>query len=215
MSSDSRHPDMIRFKRSLYIPLLFVFILVFIKVVEILSGVSFSFLGVRPRTLEGLDGILTMPLIHGDFKHLINNAGPLIALGTAIFFFYRKVAFRVISIVWILGGISVWLLARGNVHIGASGLVFGFAAFLILSGFLRSDVRSLALALVIVFFYGGMIWGILPGQVGVSWEGHLFGALAGVLAAVLYKDVDPLVKRDPWTDEESDPEKRKYEVWNE
>lgn len=214
MPSEQSHPDATLFRRSLYMPVIFVCIAGAIKVLEILGGFRLTWLGVRPRTFEGLDGILTMPFIHGDFTHFLNNAGPIIALGASILFFYRRVAYQTFAIIWILSGLGVWLCARGSNHIGASGLVFGFASFLIVSGLLRSDRRSLALALIVVFFYGGMIWGILPGQIGVSWEGHLFGALSGILAAFLFKDIDPPIAKDPWADEEQDPEVLKYEVWN-
>jgi len=212
---DTKHPDTIKFSRSLYLPVLFVSITFILKILEYLGDFKLTWLGVKPRTLNGLDGILTMPLIHGDVGHLFNNAGPIIALGASILFFYRKVAYKTFIIIWLLSGTGVWLFARGSTHIGASGLVFGFAAFLIFSGLLRSDRRSMALALIIVFFYGGMIWGILPGQIGVSWEGHLCGALSGILCAWLFKDVDPPIKRDPWKNEETDPEKLKHELWYE
>jgi len=215
MPTEERHPDTILFRRSLYFPVIFVVVCAIIKALELLGGFRLSWLGVRPRTFAGLDGILTMPFIHGDITHLLNNAGPIIALGASILFFYRKVAYQTFALIWFLTGVGVWIFARPSNHIGASGLVFGFASFLVVMGLMRGDRRSLALALIVVFFYGGMIWGILPGQIGVSWEGHLCGALSGIGAAWLFKDVDPPVKRNPWENEEGDPEVLKYEVWNE
>lgn len=209
-------------KQSLYYPILFVGILWIIKIAEltVIPG-SLAGYGIYPRHIEGLIGILTAPLIHGDartdldtlgnFSHLFSNSIPLIVLGFLIHYSYRNIAWRVFGIIYLLTGSLTWLFARGgSYHIGASGLVYGFAFFVFFSGVFRKDVKSMALALLVVLFYGGLIWGILPIQPGVSWEGHLFGAISGILAAYLYRNTNRVDLRYPWQDEpEENPRKAK------
>ena len=175
------------FIASLLLWLLFVLLLWGIRFLETVMNIDLHWLGVLPRDVNGLTGILTSPLIHADFSHLFSNTIPLLVLGIGIIYFYRKIAFRVIAIVFLMEGILVWLTARPDYHIGASGLNYGFAAFLFLSGIVRRHRGMMALSLLIVFLYGGMIWGILPIENTMSWESHMAGALAGAVAAVVYR----------------------------
>jgi membrane associated rhomboid family serine protease len=168
-------------------------------------------LGILPRNLSGLIGILTSPLIHGGFSHLISNTAPLIIMGLGIFYFYPKVAYRVFTIVYFGTGILVWIFAREVYHIGASGIIYGFVSFVFFSGIFRKDNRSIALALVVIFLYGGLIWGVLPVEKGVSWESHLSGAVVGVIAAFIFRKIDP-PKKYEWEDEETDTPGSKLEV---
>ena len=168
-------------------------------------------LGVLPRNMSGIIGIFTYPLIHGDFSHLISNTAPLIILGIGVFYFYPKVAYRVFAIIYLGSGLLVWIFAREVYHIGASGIVYGFVSFLFFSGLFRKDNGSIALALVVIFLYGGLIWGVLPIQKGVSWEAHLSGAVAGVVSAFIFRKIDPPKKYD-WEDEESDTPANKLEI---
>jgi membrane associated rhomboid family serine protease len=172
-------------------------------------------LGLLPRAVSGLPGILTSPFVHENFSHLFSNSGPIFFFLAGILYFYRVVALR--SVVWIflMTGIWVWVAARGVPTIGASGLVYGFGAFLFFSGVFRRDARSMALSLVIAFFYGGMVWGVLPGEQGVSWESHLFGALAGVVTAFFFRGigVEP-PKRYSWDHEPEDDSRDSQAVWN-
>lgn len=188
------------------LPLMLVGVLWIIKIVETITGLNFGFFGVLPRDFEGLIGILTYPLIHGDFSHLINNSFPLIVLGFLMMQSYRKVAFLVIPFIWVASGLLVWLFARGNYHIGASGVVYGMAFFIAFSGIFRKDIKSVALAFLVAFLYGGMIWGVLPIKEGVSWEGHLFGAISGILCAYRYRNFNKPPKHE-WNEE---PEPDKY-----
>lgn len=156
---------------------------------DIVVPVDFGQFGIVPRSPEGARGILFAPLLHGDFTHLISNSVPLVVLGTGLLYLYRRVSWWVVLIVYVLGGAGVWLFARpASVHIGASGLIYGFAAFIFFSGLLRRDPPSIALALVVTFLYGGMVWGVLPLEPGVSFEAHLSGALAGILCAFLFRN---------------------------
>jgi len=168
-------------------------------------------LGILPRNFSGLVGIFTSPLIHGGFSHLVSNSTPLIFMGLGIFYFYPKVAYKVFTIIYFETGILVWIFAREVYHIGASGIIYGFASFLFFSGIFRKDNRSIALALVVIFLYGGLIWGVLPVEKGVSWESHLFGAIVGVITAFIFRKIDP-PKRYEWEDEESDIPVNKLEV---
>jgi membrane associated rhomboid family serine protease len=148
-------------------------------------------LGVRPRSLEGLLGILTSPFVHGDLDHLLGNSTAMLVLGWLLVYFYPKASWRVVVASWLLGGLWVWSTARNSYHIGASGIIYGMAAFLFFSGLIRRRVALMAVSLIVVFLYGSMVWGVLPLMKGVSWESHLFGALAGVMMAWFYRHTPP------------------------
>lgn len=157
--------------------------------------------GLRPRDPEGLIGIFTMVFLHGDWEHLINNSASLIVLSWALFYFYPKLAPRVMLYIVLFGGIWLWLFAReGTNHIGASGLVYGLGAFLFASGMIRRKRELMALSIMILFLHGGMIWGIFPQPeaLRISWEGHLFGALAGVGLALHYRKRGPQRPKYQW-----------------
>lgn len=165
-----------------------------------------SFLGVRPGVTSGLVGILTAPLIHGSWGHLISNSPPLLILGVFVLFNTPRASRIALPIIWLGSGLGVWLFARESVHIGASGLTYGMLFYLLVIGILRRDRQSIALTLVVFFLYGGMIWGVFPLARGISFEYHLFGAITGVLCAVVLRNLDPLpaVKRYDWEFEDDD-----------
>jgi len=169
-------------------------------------------LGLIPRIPIGLLGIITAPLIHADFSHLISNTVPLIILGWIIFSFYRRVAFISFIFIYLLTGMLVWIFARQVYHIGASGIVYGYVSFLFFSGIFRRDNISITLALVITFLYGGLVWGILPGMKGISWESHLFGGISGLIAAYMFRKIDPPAKKYDWEDEPDDFDVKDLEV---
>lgn len=160
--------------------------------------------GVISRTVYGLKGIITAPLVHGSWTHLISNTIPLLVLMAMTFFFYRKVAARAFWIIYFLTGIFVWLFARQVSHIGASGVVYGLVAFLFWNGIFRRSARSILLSLAVLLFYSGMFAGVLPDQEGVSWESHLLGSISGVIAAFWFKGEleDEEIERNPY---HSDP----------
>ncbi len=169
-------------------------------------------MGLLPRNLIGLLGIITSPLIHADFSHLISNTIPLVILGWIIFFFYPKVSYILFIFIYILTGLLVWIFARQVYHIGASGVVYGFVSFLFFSGIFRRDNKSIALALVITFLYGGLVWGMIPGLKGISWESHFLGAITGLLAAYMFRKIDPPAKKYDWEDEPDDFDVNELEV---
>jgi membrane associated rhomboid family serine protease len=204
------------FKFSLVIPVIFLIIIWMIKLSETILGINLTHLGIYPRNVIGLKGILTSPLIHGDFKHLIANSTSFLVLSTALFFFYRKVALRIFILNYFFSGILLWLGGRDAWHIGASGIIYGMAAFLLFSGIFRKDIRLLTISLIVIFLYGSLIWGLFPIEPKISWEGHLMGAVSGTILSLIYfkqgpprqifeweKETDDEVNED---DENSDPE---------
>lgn len=180
---------------SILYPGLFVFILWGIKLFETVEKVNLSWYGLYPRTLHGLFGIITSPLLHADFSHLLANSTPLIIIGPVIFYFYRSIAFQIFFWVYLMTGIWVWAVGREAYHIGASGIIYGFVTFLFFSGVFRKDTRLLALSLFVVFLYGGTIWGILPLRSGMSWESHLLGSLAGLITAYHFRNEGPVNRK--------------------
>lgn len=190
------------FYHSLVFPAFFLLLIWTIRIVESALGISLVHLGLYPLRADGLKGIFFAPLIHANFKHLFDNSIPLFFLSTAIFYFYRPVAYRVFFLVWFISGMVVWLTARPAYHIGASGLVYGFASFLFFSGVIRNNINLLAISLLVVFLYGGLVWGIFPYDFRVSWESHLVGGMTGLALAFFYRSYGPPSTRKVWEDEE-------------
>ena len=140
--------------------------------------------GIAPHQLIGLRGILFAPFLHGNLPHLIANTVPFLILGWLVMLQETSDFWIVTMITMIVGGLGVWLFAApGSVHIGASSLIFGYLGFLLLRGYFQRNFASILLSIVVGVVYGGLIWGVLPTQPGISWQGHLFGFLGGVLAA--------------------------------
>jgi len=172
---------------SLLFPGIFVAAFWIVKIIELVSGISLVRYGIYPRNIDGLQGVLFSPFIHSDFNHLISNSLPFFILGFMLIYFYRRVAYRIFIILYLVSGLSVWFVGREAWHIGASGVVYSMAAFHFVSGIIRSDVRLLTLSVVVVFLYGGLMWGLLPIRPEISWEGHLSGAIIGVILAFYYR----------------------------
>ncbi len=193
-----------RFIYSLVFPGFFLLLIWLVAFFEFSMELSFAHGGVYPRKWSGLQGILFSPLIHGGWKHLINNAMPVFLLSLALFYFYRDIAYKIWLLIYFMGGILLWGVGREAYHIGASGLIYGLAAFLFLSGIIRR-VRSLtAISLLVVFWYGSMWWGLLPIDIDVSFEAHITGAVSGLVLAVVYRDQGPLPEKSELEDEEED-----------
>lgn len=192
--------------KSLAWPVFFASVMWIVKLIETFFDFNFAALGLFPRKIEGLIGIITSPFIHADYLHLISNTIPFIILGSALIYFYRSISFRVFILIFLLTGVWVWLAGRPSYHIGASGVVYGLAFFLFLSGIFRKDRGLMAFSLLVVFLYGSIIWGIVPLESGMSWEGHLFGALSGVICAIAFKKEGPQRKKFEWEDEDDDDE---------
>lgn len=169
---------------SSVVPFRLVFIMWLSFSVQFFYGYDLTFLGILPRTFSGLLGVATAPMVHGDLAHLISNTVPLIFLGATLYFFYERIAGNVFFRCYFYTNLAVWALSpRVSYHIGASGLIYGLAFFLIFFGFWRRDFRSIMISLVVLLTYGGIFYGLLPTDPRVSWESHLAGALVGMVAA--------------------------------
>ena len=147
---------------------------------------SLDIFGIIPHQVIGLRGILFAPFLHGDFPHLIANTVPFLILGWLVMLQETSDFFIVTGLTMLVGGLGVWLFAApGSIHIGASILIFGYLGFLLLRGYFQRNIPSILLSILVFLLYGGTIWGVLPSRPGISWQGHLFGFLGGVLAAKL------------------------------
>ncbi|MFT6914757.1 MAG: membrane associated rhomboid family serine protease [Motiliproteus sp.] len=189
---------------------LFVFLLWWIKLSETLFGWDLHQLGVYPRAFSGLIGVATGPLIHGSWPHVIGNTPPVILLGSLLIYGYPKSRWWTLAIIWLVSGLGVWLFGRESYHFGASGLTHGMFFYLLTGGLLRRDKRSIVLLMVAFFMYGGMLLTILPREPGISYEYHLFGAVGGLLCALVFRHWDPKLpdKTYAWeqqADDEKDP----------
>lgn len=189
---------------SILYPLLFVAILWGIRIYEISANVDLSSYGLYPRTVHGLLGIITEPLLHANNNHLWSNTFPLLILGSVMFYFYRPIAFQVFGWVYIMTGIWVWVAAEDAYHIGASGLVYGFVTFLFFSGVFRKDTLLLSISLFVAFLYGSILYGIFPLIKGMSWMSHLMGALAGLITAYHFRKEGPQPRVYDFEDEDED-----------
>jgi len=170
-------------RRAAIVIAAFVAVLWVIEIVNA-SGADLSDDGIRPRQLSGLWGVLWAPLLHASFTHLESNTIPLLVLGFLVLLGGLARFGAVTATVWLVSGIGVWLLGGTNtVVVGASGLAFGWLAYIIVRGVFTRSLVQIALGLVILVVYGGLLWGVLPGASGVSWQAHLFGAVGGILAA--------------------------------
>jgi membrane associated rhomboid family serine protease len=167
-------------------------------------GWNIDDLGIRPRNVRGLIGILTAPFAHASFEHLMSNTLPLGLLSALMLYAYPRATRFALPLIWLVSGLGVWLWARPSVHVGISGITHGLMFFLFLMGLLRRDRLGVALALLVFFLYGGMLMTVLPREVEVSFEYHLAGAVAGVVSALLLFRLDPQAprKRYSWEDEE-------------
>lgn len=185
----------------------FVVLLWVIRVAQSAFGWDPAALAVLPGQGAGLVGVLFAPLLHGSTEHLAANSLPLLLLGTAALYGYPRALARSLPVIWLASGLLVWLFARPVPHLGASGLSHGLMYFLFTIGMLRRDRMALVLALLAFFLYGGMLWTIFPNEPGISYETHLFGAFAGVFAAVVFRKADPVrvvEKQYAWEGEEQD-----------
>ncbi|NEP32892.1 MULTISPECIES: rhomboid family intramembrane serine protease [unclassified Moorena] len=156
-----------------------------VELVDIfIFGRKLDLYGILPRNPIGLRGILFAPFLHGGFSHLISNTIPFLVLGWFVMLQETSDFFVVTTITMVVGGLGVWLLGAPNsVHIGASVLIFGYLGFLLFRGFFERNLPSIFLSILVGFLYGGLVWGVLPSQPHVSWQGHLFGFIGGILAA--------------------------------
>jgi len=195
----ARVADARAFRRALAATALFVALLWWIKLIETWLDTSFAGFGVYPREPAGLIGVLAAPLIHGSPSHLLANTLPLLFLGTLALWVYPKAAVRALPLIWLGSGIGIWIIGRPSLHFGASGVDHGLMFFVFTLGLVRREKRAIAAALATFLLYGGMLLTVLPREPEVSWEAHLCGAIAGVLAAWLWRKLDPRPPRKKYT----------------
>lgn len=158
---------------------------------EQLFPIDFHTYGVLPKSIEGLKGIIFMPLLHAkqDINHIINNSFPTFVLLAAIVYFYRDIALKVFVFLWLGTGLMLWLYAEntGSYHIGMSGVIYAMLGFVFTSGVLRKFMPLQAISLFVIFVYGNLVWGIFPIKAHISWEGHFMGLAVGLIVAFVYK----------------------------
>lgn len=191
----------IHFSASIFrIPILYVVLIWAIYFIEIKFGFNFNKYGVYPRDLTGFRGVFLTHFIHSNTQHLFNNSIPLFVLLSTVCFFYKESALKVLLWGGFLTGVLTWCIARESYHIGASGVVYLLFSFIFFSGVIKKYYRLVAVSLMIIFLYGGMIWYVFPIKEGMSWEGHLSGFLVGLLFAFLYRKKG-LRKKTPYFEE--------------
>jgi len=187
-------------------PTFLLLIIATVKMIELKTGSNWAHFGVEPKNISGLKGVFLSPFIHGSTKHLFNNTIPLFFLLSALIHFYNRLAYVIYIIIHIASGCLLWLIGREVFHIGASGIIYGLASFMFFSGIFRRNTQLLAFSLLITFLYGSMVWGIFPETVkkGVSWEGHLSGAIVGFILSIVFLQKGPQKKKYDWEDEHDD-----------
>lgn len=208
-STQAKATDRVRLRRALGASLGFVVLLWLCFGLQQLF--DWRALTVTPHTPQGLVGLLTAPLLHGSIQHLLANSFALLLLGTLAGMVYPKATLRALPLLWLGSGLGAWLLGEPDSHhLGASGLDHGLMFLLLALGLLRRDRAAIAAGMIAFFFFGGMLLTVLPREAGVSWESHLGGALAGVVAAFLFRHSDPLPARRKYSWEiEEEAEQRR------
>lgn len=188
------------------VPIFLVGLIWSVFVIDLTYDLGLNRFGLVPRDAWGAIGILTAPLLHADLGHLLGNSAPLLVLGWCLFFFYPRSAWGALLGTWFSTGVLVWLTARPDHHIGASGVVYALAAFVFLSGMLRRQRQLVALSMLMVFLYGGLAWGVLPIEERMSWESHLWGGVSGFAFAWLFRKVPSSIPPPPvyFADEEDE-----------
>lgn len=182
------------------------------ELLEWTYGWNFSHHGLFPRDISHLYGILTMPFLHGELGHLANNVSALLVLMWLLFEFYKPIAWKSLLWTWLFSGLWLWIGGRESFHIGASAVVYGLAGFLFVGGIFRKHLPLMGVSMLVLFLYGSIIWGIFPVKAGVSWDGHLFGLIAGVSLSYLFRKQGPQRKEYSWELEEDDGVEDGY--WN-
>ena len=186
-----RLEDSHRLRVAMVSTAMFVAVLWWIKVLDKSFGWELYQYGIYPGRISGLIGVLAAPLIHGSIEHTVSNTLPMLLLGTALLYGYPRSRWWTIGVIWVVSGLGVWLWGRPSYHFGASGLTTGAMFYLFVVGVFRRDARSAVFSMLAFFMYGSMVYGIFPRVEGVSFEAHFFGAVGGVLAAIIFRNWDP------------------------
>jgi membrane associated rhomboid family serine protease len=193
------------FKLAVYLALAFVAAVWLVFVVDFIFQLHWVQYGLFPRRISGLSGVLTVPFLHGSWSHIGSNTLPLLVGITSILFLYPNSSVWVFPSLYMGAPLLSWTFARPDIHVGASGLIYGLLAFVFFSGLLRRDVRSIGVSMLIYFLYGSAVYGVLPGQGRTSWELHLSGFVLGLILAWRFRSWDKTPrKRYDWEDEDEE-----------
>ena len=206
-----------RLLRSFIVPAAFVAIIWLVKGIEEVFHLDFSFLGIKPLQVDGIPGIFLFHFLHGSWSHLLANTLPIIVLGACLYYFYKPIATKIWLLLMFSTGLLTWCGARGGVHIGASALIYGLAFFLMLSGFIRGNRSLIIVSLLVVFLYGGLIWGVYPAYAianHISWEGHLSGLIMGIALAIFYRKEGPQREKDDEDENDNDDPDDENPYWD-
>ena len=200
--------------RSMIFPFIFLSLMWVIFAVDQIFNLDLGQYGIVPLTPMGLIGIITSPLLHANLAHIAANSIPFVLLFAGLFYYYSDLAWKIISLSWLLTGIGVWCFARGeSSHIGASGIIYALALFHFVSGIIRKNNRLAAFSLLVTFLYGSLVWGIFPNfllKENISWESHLMGGVSGIILALYYRHEGP--NADKYSiDEEEESEDDDYD----
>ncbi|WP_375001488.1 rhomboid family intramembrane serine protease [Aeromicrobium sp. CTD01-1L150] len=170
-----------------------------LEIADAVLPMRFDEYGIRPRETDALEGIVLAPLLHAGFGHLVSNTVPLLVMGFFLALSGVRTFVAVTAVVWLVSGIGTWFVGQdGSIHVGASGIVFGWLVHLAVRGLVNRDGGQIVLGGIMIIAYGSILWGVLPGTPGVSWEAHLFGALGGLLAAFVVGERKPPRQDPPW-----------------
>lgn len=200
-----------KFSNSVIVlPLLSVLTIWTVFLIEIKFKINLNEYGIYPRSLKGLRGLIFSPFLHASVDHLYNNTIPIAILTAALVYFYKGIAYRVLLLGILLSGFITWSIGRPSYHIGASGLIYVLATFIFFKGIFSKHYRLVALSLIVVFIYGGLLWYIFPVKEGISWEGHLGGFATGLLLAMTLRTALPKPKKYDWEMEDYNEENDEF-----
>ncbi|HEY5125497.1 MAG TPA: rhomboid family intramembrane serine protease [Ignavibacteria bacterium] len=206
---ESFKEDKVKIITSFVIAGIFILIIWLVRFFEYYTKIDLGIYGVEPKVIKGLTGIITSPLIHADFEHLFSNTISLFLLTFGMFYFYRRPSLKVFTIIYLGTGLLVWIFGRPAFHIGASGLIYGFASYLFFMGVFRRDKGAMALSLLMVFLYGSLVWGLFPVDQRISFESHISGAVLGLLCAIIFRNSEPKKKYE-WEEEGEEVDDKEY-----
>lgn len=191
-------------------PFTFVVLIWLVQLAQGFLQQDWAHYAVYPRHVSGLLGIFTSPVLHAGWEHLIGNTVPLIVLGYLLFTSYKDIAGKIFWLSFFLNGILLWCFAREAFHLGASGVVYALASFLLFSGLIRRHPPLAMISFLVIFLYGSMVWGIFPFDPQVSWEAHLYGGLTGLILSIVYRKEGPQPRKF-FEDEKDEEEPYKLE----
>lgn len=211
---DFMNKEKVKFINALKVSALLSLVMFVVFMIDLLGNYHLNRLGLGPRDPAGLIGILASPFLHGGWEHLLSNIPAVLALGVALFYFYESLALELLIWQFLMNGLLLWILGQpGTNHIGASGLVYSLAFFLMTSGFIRRNKALTVVSLTIIMLYGSLVWGLFPVQPNVSWEGHFAGFISGIVLALFFRNNGP--QNDPikqWDDSDLDGVNPYWEV---